>query len=105
MAGGLVPAYLEDSARMYSLRTNLHQWCRALLGGRERGCRGVCSQILPDGLPTAVDTAADGAELHIQGGADLLVGQTFDIAQDHGGTEPGANESSAACRSAPSWAS
>ena len=43
--------------------------------------------MFAQGLPAAVDTAADGAELHAEGGADLLVGQTLDIAQDDGGAE------------------
>jgi hypothetical protein len=35
--------------------------------------------------PAAVDPAAHRAQLDAEGRRDLLVGETFDVAQDHGG--------------------
>jgi hypothetical protein len=34
-----------------------------------------------------VDPRPDGAELHVQGGRDLLVGEALDVAEHHGGPE------------------
>src|SRR6185295_3347536 len=52
---------------------------RVLVSGRFTGA--VARQVVAQRLPTAVDTAADGAQLDAQRGADLLVGQPLDVAQ------------------------
>ena len=46
-------------------------------------------KVLAKRLSAAVDAASDGAQLDAQRGADLLVGQTLDVAQHDGGTELG----------------
>jgi len=40
---------------------------------------GVRGEVVAQRLTSAVDAAAHGAQLHPEGGADLLVGQAFDI--------------------------
>ena len=46
-------------------------------------------EVIADGLPTAMDTAADGSEFHVEGRGDLLVGQSLDVAEDDCGAEIG----------------
>ena len=57
---------------------------RALLGA---GLRGAVLQGLAQLGAAAVDPAADGAELHAEGRGDLLVRQSLDVAEHHGGAE------------------
>ena len=44
-------------------------------------------QRLAQGGAAAVDAGADGAELDVEGGRDLLVGEALDVAEDDGGAE------------------
>src|SRR6202008_652577 len=48
---------------------------------------GVRGRVVAQRLPAAVNAAAHGAQLHAQGGTDLLVGQTFDVTQHDRGTK------------------
>ena len=53
--------------------------------------------------PSAVDPGAHGSDLHAQSGCDLLIGQLFEIAGDHGGPEIGRQRVEAAWISGSRW--